>query len=62
VAILSAGGASPRRAVLTMSDDADVSFLTIGETIGRFIVRDVQDDAVILADTKTNDTTRLTLR
>ncbi len=62
VAILSADAASPRRAVLSLPDADDVQFVTAGETVGRFTIRDILDDSVLLADTQTNATTRLTLR
>jgi hypothetical protein len=61
VAILSASASSPRRAVLAAPGADDVQFVAAGGTIGRFVVRDIEDDVVILADPETNATTRLTL-
>jgi len=61
VAILSADATSPRRAVLSMPDADDVQFVASGGTSGSFVVRESQDDVVVLADG--GDTTlRLTLR
>lgn len=62
VAILSADATSPRRAVLATPGGDDVQFVVAGGTIGRFLVREIQDDVVVLADPQTDATTRLTLR
>ncbi|MEO8482199.1 MAG: hypothetical protein ABI634_08325 [Acidobacteriota bacterium] len=62
VAILSGDAAASHRAVLSMPDADDVQFVSIGATVGRFVVREIQDDAVVLADTQTNEAARLTLR
>lgn len=62
VAILSADATSPRRAVLALPDADDVQFVASGATIGGFVVREIQDDVVVLANTRTSETTRLTLR
>jgi hypothetical protein len=62
VAVLSADATNPRRAVLAAPDGDDVQFVVTGGTIGRFAVREIQDDFVVLVDSETNATTRLTLR
>jgi hypothetical protein len=63
VAILSGDDAAAPRAVFALpGEDADVHFVAAGASIGGFVVSDVQDDAVVLTDPRTNTTTRLTLR
>jgi hypothetical protein len=62
VAILSGDATAPRRAVFSTLDTDDVQFLTSGDTIGRFVVSEIQDDLVMLTDRRTDETVRLTLR
>jgi hypothetical protein len=55
-----ASDAPTRRAVFSNRDE-DVQFAVVGDTVGRFVVSDIQSDVVVLSDTVSGDSIRLPL-